>query len=139
MRTDNMAWDFDDVVDELRFLRKNEGFTPRRYYDLMVIPSLLGRRGQGFYLSRMHFVDAIHALHDSQLRGALLAAFGLMEGYEDYFTVQMRRERYGIEVKRGYDTLRHWEDVGLEQLAAVLIKCRECGGVRYMGAVLSRE
>ena len=128
MRTDNTAWDFDDVVDELRFLRKSTGFTPMRYYDLLVIPSLLGGRRQNFYLSRMYFIDAIRALHDIRLRDALLVAFGLMKDYEYYPTVQMRRERYGIEVKRGYDTLRHWEDAGLEQLAAVLIKCRECGG-----------
>ena len=91
MRTDNTAWDFDDVVDELRFLRKSTGFTPMRYYDLLVIPSLLGGRRQNFCLSRMYFIDAIRALHDTRLRDALLVAFGLMKDYEDYRYVPVKQ------------------------------------------------
>ena len=128
MRTNDMAMDVDSVVDELRFLRKGEGFTQVRYSDTITLPSLLGGKYQDFRLTRMYFVEAIRTIHDPQVRDALLVAFGLMENYGYFGTVRDRREVYSVRAKRKYDTLRKWEDVGLEQLAAILIRSKECGG-----------
>lgn len=128
MRTVSVAWDLDSVVDELRFLRKSEGFTQMRCGDLVILPSLLGGKAQDFRLSRMYFVEAIQTIHDPQLKDSLLVAFGLMKGYTGLRTVRERREKYSRQVGRKYDTLQHWEDIGLEHLAAILLKSKN-GGV----------
>jgi hypothetical protein len=115
----------EDVVDELRLLRKGEGFTPMRYVDLIVLPDLLGGRERDFYLAKIFFMEAIEALPARQWREALLVAFGLECGYAGFATVRERRAKYSRQVGRQYDTLRHWEDVALEQLAALLLKAQQ--------------
>ena len=128
MRIENMERDLDSVVDELRFLRKNEGFTQARFSDTIILPSLLGGKYQNFRLTRMYFEEAIRTIHDPRIRDALLVAFGLMKNYAYLSTIQDRRDIYSKRAGRKYDTLRKWEDIGLEQLAAVLIKSREYDG-----------
>jgi hypothetical protein len=71
----------EDVVDELRFLRKGEGFRPMRYMDLIHLPDLLGGRERDFYLAKAFFIEAIEALPSPQWRKSLLVAFSLANGY----------------------------------------------------------
>ena len=117
----------EDIVDELRFLRKGEGFTPMRYIDLIVLPDLLGGRERNFHLTKAFFVEAIQALPGKQLQESLLVAFGLAQGYTDFDTICERRKKYGQQIGRKYDTLRHREDIALEQLASILLKGKRYG------------
>ena len=126
MQANKMTPDLDSVVDELKFLRKYEGFTQARYSDQLILPSLLGGKHQSFRFSRMHLIEAIRTIHDPRIRDALLVAFGLMKNYAYLSTIQDLRDIYSKRAGRKYDTLRKWEDIGIEQLAAVLIRSREC-------------
>jgi len=115
----------DDIVDELRYLRKGEGFTPMRYLDLIHLPELLGGKDRDFHLVKAFFIEAIQTLPAKQLQESLLVAFGLAKGYDCFDTVRDRRAVYGQRVGRKYDTLQHWEDMALEQLAGILLKSRQ--------------
>jgi hypothetical protein len=111
----------DSLLDELHFLRKGTGFTPLRAYDLLVLPDLLGGRGQPFQESKDRFMKAIYALPSDQLRDSLLVAYALQDGFTDLPTIRARRFKYSTQVHRRSDTLQHWEDIAIEHLANLLL------------------
>jgi hypothetical protein len=105
-------------------IRRGEGFTSMRYIDLIYLPDLLGGRERDYFLARAFFLEVIDTLPARQWRESLLVAFGLASVYAGLANVRERREKYGQQAGRKYDTLRSWEDAALEQLATMLFKGR---------------
>lgn len=121
------------LVDDLVYLRKGSGFRPARVYKATALVEAIGGEQQLFETIRARFISAIESLPDQQGAQALLAAYGLTEGYEGTGDLRIRREIYGETVNRKYDTLTDWENSAIDELAIRLLTAF------YAGAPVSAE
>ena len=122
-----------DLVTDLIYLRKDRGFVPPRIYEADVFVSVIGGRNQIFESIKIRFTSAVQSLPDKQGANALLAAYGLLPGYKNIPSLKERREKYGRQVGRKYDTLADWESAAIEELAVRLMTAF------YSGAPLAAE
>jgi hypothetical protein len=122
----------DDLIDDLIYLRKGLGFVSSRIYRADTFMSIIGGKNQVFENIKIRFTSAIRSLPDKQNVEALLAAYGLLPGYEGT-SLNERRAKYGKKVKRKYDTLVDREAAVIEELAIRLLNAY------YSGAPLPAE
>jgi hypothetical protein len=122
----------DDLISDLIYLRKGNGFVSNRVFEASTFLSVIGGKNQIFESVKIRFIAAIKSLPDKQNVEALLAAYGLLTGYEGAL-LKERREKYGEKVKRKYDTLVDREAAAIEELAIRLLN------VYYSGAPLPSE
>lgn len=122
----------EDLIDDLIYLRKGLGFIPSRIYRADTFMSMIGGKNQVFENIEIRFISAIRSLPDKRNVEALLAAYGLLPGYEGA-TLNERRAKYGKKVKRKYDTLVDREAAVIEELAIRLLNAY------YSGAPLPAE
>ncbi len=130
---DEQTNNIDDLITDLMYLRKGMGFISSRVYDASTFISVIGGKNQIFESIKFRFTSAIRSLPDKQNVEALLAAYGLMPGYENIPLIRDRREKYGKKVKRKYDTLVDREAAAIEELAIRLLS------TYYSGAPLPAE
>lgn len=123
----------EDLITDLMFLRKGPGFVANRVYEASTFIDVIGGKDQVFENIRIRFTAAIQSLPDKQNVEALLVAFGLLPGYENISLLKDRREKYGKQVKRKYDTLSDRETAAIEELAIRLLTAY------YSGAPLPAE
>lgn len=116
------------LVDELQTLRKGEGFVAQRLFtdnvqrNYLTFLQIMGGEEQGFAKIKQRFLSSLDALEDKKQAEILLAAFGLLSGYENLSTLKARRQKYSHEkahVKT--DTLNAREKAAIETLAPLLL------------------
>lgn len=122
----------DDLITDLIYLRKSLGFVSARVYEADTFMDVIGGKNQIFESIKIRFIAAIRSLPDIQNVEALLAAYGLLDGYEGA-SIKARREKYGKKVNRKYDTLVDREAVAINELAIRLLSAY------YSGAPLPAE
>jgi hypothetical protein len=123
----------DDLITDLMYLRKGSGFVDNRVYEASTFMSVIGGKNQIFENIKIRFTAAVRSLPDKQNVEALLVAYGLQPGYEKITLLKDRREKYGMQVKRKYDTLADREVAAIEELAIRLLTAY------YSGAPLPAE
>lgn len=123
----------EDLTMDLIYLRKGPGFVPGRVYEASSFVSVIGGKEQVFESIKVRFSSAIHSLPHKQSAEALLAAYGLLAGYENMTSLSQRRHKYGKQVNRKYDTLADRESIAIDELAIRLLTAY------YSGAPLPAE
>lgn len=122
----------DDLIDDLIYLRKDTGFVSSRIYEADSFIDVIGGKNQIYESIKIRFEAAILSLPNKQDGEALLAAYGLLAGYEGA-TVKERRDKYGKKINRKYDTLANKESAAMKELAIRLLNAY------YSGAPLPAE
>jgi hypothetical protein len=122
----------EDLITDLIYLRKGAGFVSSRVYEASTFMTVIGGKNQIFESIKIRFISAVRSLPDEQNVEALLAAYGLLTGYEGV-SLKERREKYGEKVKRKYDTLVDREAAAIKELAIRLLSAF------YSGAPLPAE
>lgn len=116
--------DFATLLQELAWLRKNEGFVQRRLVQAPIVDEVLrGAREDTFERLKSRFVSAIHTLEEPQQR-LLLDVFGLSPGTTSLPTLRARREVHGRAIQRGVDTVASREEAALKHLHSRLVSGR---------------
>ncbi len=123
----------DDLITDQMYLRKSFGFVAGRIYEASTFISVIGGKNQIFESIKVRFIAAIYSLQDKQNAESLLAAYGLLPGYEAIPLLRDRRAKYGQQVKRKYDTLADREIAAINELAIRLLTSY------YSGAPLPAE
>ncbi len=112
----------DDLIAELGFLRKGEGFTARRLSEAWVVKALLVQNAsEEFGRLRSRFVSAIHSLEDSDAE-LLLDVYGLSTEAAGHRSLLERRRVHAARIGRGVDTVANRERTALERLAQRLTR-----------------
>jgi hypothetical protein len=116
---------YEDLLTDLIYLRKDTGFKETRIYKKAnVFFEVIGGKEQTFETVKIRLLSAIDAISDRQSAEALLAAFGLLSGYENIPSLKGRREKYGTQVGRKYDTVMDRENAAIEELVLGLLTAR---------------
>lgn len=123
----------EDLITDLIYLRKGLGFIPGRVYEASSFIAVIGGEDQIFESIKTRFISAICSLPDKVQSEALLAAYGLLSGYESIPSLNERRSKYGKHIGRKYDTLADRESAAIEELAVRLLTAY------YSGAPLPAE
>jgi len=114
--------DADDLVADLAFLRKNDGFIARRLDQVPLVKGLLtSASSDEFGRLRSRFTSAIHALGEVDA-ALLLDVYGLTAETAGHGTLRARREAHGQRIGRGIDTVADREHAAIAQLAAKLTR-----------------
>lgn len=108
---------FEDLITDLMYLRKGDGFTITKARNASTFLEVLGGAGQTFDELTVRFVSAISSLEDDQSVETLMVAYGLEPGYENTDSIYERREKYGQQIGRKYDTLADREQSAIQELA----------------------
>lgn len=123
--TEKRAWQLEDLIADLIYLRKDIGFAPERIFSKTdVFLEVIGGRTQTYSAIKARLLSAFHALPDKQSAEALMAAFALLPGYEQITSLKARREKYGEQIGRKPDTLMDRENTALNDLAIHLMTDR---------------
>lgn len=115
----------ESLVDELKTLRKNEGFSHNRAMGHIGLQKSLGDRSQLCSVTEFRFLTAIKSIDSPRIVKCLLAAYGLDDDYRMLSTLSERREKYSLTVNRKCDTIKEWEDLGIKALAKALLDISE--------------
>lgn len=112
----------DDLLADLKRLRKGKGFVPAHLLTAGLLAQWLGGKDFDLETIRWRFVDAINQLAQREDRTLLLAIYGLEEGYAGLPTLSARRAKFSKEVAHvGEDTLLSREEAALLELSAVIL------------------
>ncbi|MEL7569690.1 MAG: hypothetical protein AAGU14_03920 [Eubacteriaceae bacterium] len=117
----DQSFSLEDLITDLMYLRKSEGFTITRARNASTLLDVMGGAGQTFDELKTRFVSAICSLEDEQSVTALLIAYGLEPGYEEIDSIYERRKKYGKTIGRKYDTLADREQTAIEELAVRML------------------
>lgn len=109
----------EDVLADLYYLRKSEGFTPGRARNAGILIDILGGPDQPYVLMRERLLAAIDTL-DPDKALLLRAAFGLEPSITGR-TLRERRLAYGRLVDRKVDTVMDREDQAIQELIVPLL------------------
>lgn len=115
---------FEDLMTDLIYLRKDEGFTAARLPNATAFVKLLGGEGKKFTTVKARLLSAIGSLSDERGAEALMAAMALAPEYEGLRRLQDRRAKYGERIKRSTDTVADRENAVIHQLAVQLLAAR---------------
>jgi len=111
-----------DLLEELAFLRKAEGFSASRLNRVGAVREVLGGlMNRDFASLKSRFQSAIHSLDDRDAK-LLLDAFGLSDATAGLPTLMGRRAVYAASVDRKPDSVADREGPALERLAGVLLR-----------------
>lgn len=115
---------FEDLLTDLIYLRKDAGFTPRRVREASVFLEVVGGKEQVYEHIKARLISAIYALPDQRDTDILLAAMALAKGYEDIPLLKYRRELYGQQSGYKPDAIADYETAALRELALYLLSAR---------------
>ena len=107
-------------ISDLLYLCKGRGFVQSRLHSATKILEALGE-DQLFEDIRAKFIAILRSLPDPHMAEALLAANGLLEGFEGMRALAQRREKYGAQIGCKQDTLSRLEKLCIEELANRLL------------------
>ena len=113
--------DTSDLLSELIHLRKGRGITADKLYNSPNLLVVLGGKTQVYEALVARLTSAIQSLADQPGREALLAAYGLLPNLISAPTLAERRQLYGQQVNRKYDTLAAREDSAIAELVVRLL------------------
>lgn len=109
-----------DLLADLLFLRKNQGFTATRIADAGTLRHVLGGDEEPYERLRERFISAINSLPEPS-PDLLLGAFRLSAATTEMRTLAERRRYYGGLIGRGMDTVADLEDAALDHLRTQLL------------------
>ena len=112
---------YEDLLTDLLYLRKSEGFKMSRVRNASTFLSTMGGEGQTFDSLKIRFISAICSLEEEQSVELLLIAYALDPDYEDIESIYDRRIKYGKIINRKYDTLADREDNSIKELAIIIL------------------
>ena len=113
----------EDLLTDLIYLRKDAGFTPRRFRQASVLLHVLGGNPT-FEECQNRLLSAIYALPSQQDTEILLAALALTSEYKGLTPLKKRREKLSQESGLSADTIADYETAALNELAVFLISAR---------------
>jgi hypothetical protein len=112
----------DDLIFDLKYLRKNEGITPARLQNANTVRQVLGRTYDA-YEDCLEFIQAqIEELPDKVDGKSLLIAYGLLPGCTDICPLSKRRDWYGQQINLKRDAITDREDAAIDELAHKMIR-----------------
>lgn len=112
----------DDILDDLAFLRKGQGFTPARLASMGGVVELLrAHPDEPFERMRSRFESAIHSLGQPQ-SDLLLDIFALSPHTRDLPRLGDRRQAYATQIGRGVETVANREVSALQRLVSTLVR-----------------
>lgn len=112
----------DDILDDLAFLRKGQGFTPARLASIGAVVELLSEHpDEPFERMRSRFESAIHSLGQPEV-DLLLDIFALSPETQNLPRLGDRRQVYATKIGRGVDTVANREHSALERLVSTLVR-----------------
>lgn len=111
----------EDLLEDLKFLRKGEGATPERLAVAgNALQDILGGETVGAQTKLDRLVSAIESLRDEHA-DVLMAAYRLSTDTAGISTLKQRREIYGATIGRGVDTVTSRENAALKELRVQLM------------------
>lgn len=113
----------EDLLTDLIYLRKDAGFTPRRYRQASAFLVSIGG-DQPFSSARKHLLSALYALPEQRDTELLLAALALADGYDGISPLKKRREQLSAKTGLTPDTIADYETAALQELALFLLTAR---------------
>lgn len=112
----------DDILDDLAFLRKGQGFTPVRLASVGGVVNLLrARLDEPFERMRSRFESAVFSLGQPEA-DLLLDIFALSPETRDLPRLGDRRQVYATKIGRGVETVANREVSALERLVSTLVR-----------------
>ena len=117
----NQSISFEDLITDLMYLRKGDGFTITKARNASTFLDVIGGVGQTFDELTTRFVSAICSLEEDQSVETLMVAYGLEPGFEGMNSILERREKYGQQIGRKYDTLVDREQAAIQELAVRML------------------
>lgn len=111
-----------DLLDDLAFLRKGQGFTPARLASLGALVGLLSEHpDESFERMRSRFESAIHSLGQPEA-DLLLDIFALSPETSGLPRLGDRRQAYANKIGRGVETVAGREASALKRLVSTLVR-----------------
>ncbi len=111
-----------DLLDDLAFLRKGQGFTPARLASLGALVELLSEHpDESFERMRSRFESAIHSLGQPEA-DLLLDIFALSPETSGLPRLGDRRQAYANKIGRGVETVAGREASALKRLVSTLVR-----------------
>jgi hypothetical protein len=120
MNTMEISFNIEDLITDLKTLRKSTGFKENRVFNTITFLHAIGGREQGFETIKTRFIAAISELSDNENIDLMLAAYALSSGYDDVVLLDERREKYGKKINKKANTLLDKEDIIIEELAYIV-------------------
>jgi hypothetical protein len=112
----------DDLIFDLKYLRKHEGITPARLQNANTVKQVLGRTDDA-YEDCLEFIRAeIEELPDKVDGKSLLVAYGLLPECTDIYPLEKRRDWYGQQINLKRDAITDREDAAIDELAHKMIR-----------------
>ena len=118
---DNSHRIYEDLITDLTYLRKENGFTAGRLRNASTLLAVLGGRHQDFNDLKTRFVSAINSLPDKHSVDILLSAYGLADIYSGIRQLSARRKVYGLTAGLKTDAVAKHENAAIEELAVQLL------------------
>ena len=115
---------YEDLVDDLRYMRRNEGFSASRLRSVDTLVRVLGGNTQSFDDLKVRFVSAINALPDKASADVLLNAYGLLPSSINLGSLLERRHSFGESIGLKADALAKRENAAINELAILLLTAR---------------
>lgn len=109
----------EDLIADLYYLRKGEGFTPGRVRHAGILIDILGGPEQTYELMRERLLAAIDTLGPD--KAFLLRAAFNIEPTVSGNTLKQRRTLYGQAISRKVDTVTNRENRAIEDLIVPLL------------------
>jgi hypothetical protein len=121
----NQQNQFEDLITDLIYIRKDVGFVPDRVFkNAGVFLKVIGGKQQSFETIKTRLVSAIDSLPNRQDAEALSVAFALLPEYESIGSLTDRRKKYGGQIGRKIDTLMDRENAAINELVIQLYTAR---------------
>jgi hypothetical protein len=116
---------FEDLKDDLVYLRKDAGFTAARVGNASAFLQVIGGSAQTYENMKLRFISAVQSL-DRKQAGVLLAAYGLADGYNQTL-LKDRRAKYAQSLGLGIDSIMDRENAAISELALRLLSALYTG------------
>jgi len=112
-----------ELLEDLIYLRKDAGFVPRRLETPTAFLEVLGGSERDYDTLKLRLNSAINTLDPADAE-ALRVAYGLLPDYTGITNLRTRREIYGEQIGKKYDTLVDRENAAIQELALTLLNAR---------------
>jgi len=115
---------YEDLISDLVYLRKDAGFTPRRLREAMTFLEITGSSGDTYEAVKTRLVSAIQGLPSKRDTAVLMMAMALGGDYFNIPLLKHRREHYGDIAGLKPDTIADHESSAINELAIYLLSAR---------------
>lgn len=114
---------YEDLMEDLIYLRKDAGFHPRRFRQASVFLECIGGE-QTYEMAKKRLLSAVYALPEQRDTEFLLMALALSAEYESISPLKKRRESLSKQSGLSTDTIANYETAALNELAIFLLSAR---------------